>query len=105
MAIGYAMLGTIGAVAMLLVASTFASFGNAVLRPALSSLVTQAAGRGEQGVVIGLTQSLMSVAQIVAPLLAGVLIGRGYLGAWAFVAAAAAGTGVVLSRWGRASSA
>ena len=102
MTIGYVALGAIGAVALLLVASTFASFGNAVLRPTLSSLVTQAAGRGEQGVVIGLTQSLMSVAQMVAPLLAGVLIGRGLLGTWAFVAGAAAGTGVVLSRWGSA---
>jgi MFS family permease len=102
MTIGYVTLGAIGAVALLLVASTFASFGNAVLRPTLSSLVTQAAGRGEQGVVIGLTQSLMSVAQMVAPVLAGVLIGRGFLGAWAFVAGAAAGTGVVLSRWGSA---
>jgi MFS family permease len=103
MTIGYATLGVVGAVAMLLVASTFASFGNAVLRPTLSSLVTQAAGRGEQGVVIGLTQSLMSVAQMIAPLLAGVLIGRGLLGAWALVAAAAAGTGVVLTRWGSGS--
>ena len=102
MTIGYVTLGAIGAVALLLVASTFASFGNAVLRPTLSSLVTQAAGRGEQGVVIGLTQSLMSVAQMVAPVLAGVLIGRGFLGAWAVVAGAAAGTGVVLSRWGSA---
>ena len=103
MTIGYATLGVVGAVAMLLVASTFASFGNAVLRPTLSSLVTQAAGRGEQGVVIGLTQSLMSVAQMIAPLLAGVLLGRGLLGAWALVAAAAAGTGVVLTRWGSGS--
>jgi MFS family permease len=46
------------------------------LRPALTSLITQSADRREQGVIIGLTQSLMSVAQITAPLIAGVLIGR-----------------------------
>jgi MFS family permease len=46
------------------------------LRPALTSLITQNAGRREQGVIIGLTQSLMSIAQITAPLIAGALIGR-----------------------------
>jgi MFS family permease len=102
MAIGYAMLGGTGTVTLLLVASTFASFGSAVLRPALSSLVTQAAGRGEQGVVIGLTQSLMSVAQITAPPLGGVLIGRGLLTSWPLVAAAAAASGVVAGKWGSA---
>jgi DHA1 family tetracycline resistance protein-like MFS transporter len=100
MTIGYVTLGWSGALALLVVASTFASFGTAVLRPTLSSLVTQTAGRGEQGVVIGLTQSLMSVAQIAAPPLAGALIGGRRLGAWAFVAAAAAGMGTIVGKWG-----
>jgi multidrug resistance protein len=46
------------------------------LRPALTSLITQNADKREQGVIIGLTQSLMSIAQITAPLIAGALIGR-----------------------------
>jgi MFS family permease len=46
------------------------------LRPALTSLITQNAGKREQGVIIGLTQSLMSIAQITAPLIGGALIGR-----------------------------
>lgn len=100
MAIGYAMLGVTGSLVLLVIASTFASLGNAVLRPALSSLVTQAAGRGEQGVVIGLTQSLMSLAQISAPLLAGLFLGRGLLGAWALVAATAATIGIAVGLWG-----
>ena len=44
-------------------------------------------GRGvfaEQGVVLGLNQSLMSVAQIVGPAIAGALIDRGWLSTWAF---------------------
>jgi MFS transporter, DHA1 family, tetracycline resistance protein len=102
MTLGYATLGAAAAIALLLVAATFASLGSAVLRPSLSSLVTQAAGRGEQGVVIGLTQSLMSVAQIIAPVLGGLLIGQGRLGTWALVAAAAAGTGAILGKWGSA---
>ncbi len=100
MALGYATLGAVSSVPALILATTFASFGNAVLRPSLSSLVTQAAGRGEQGIVIGLTQSLMSVAQITAPLLGGLLIGRGLLGAWAVVAAVAAAAGAIVGKWG-----
>ena len=44
------------------------------LRPALTSMITQSAGRREQGVIIGLTQSLTSIAQIIAPVVGGVLI-------------------------------
>jgi len=38
-------------------------------------------------VVLGLTQSLASVAQITAPLIAGALIERGQLAAWGLTAA------------------
>jgi MFS family permease len=100
MVIGYAVLSVAGAVGWLLVAATFGAFGNGITRPVLTSLITQAAGRHEQGVVIGLNQSLMSIAQICAPALAGTLIGRGDLGLWAMVAAVAAALGVVMSRWG-----
>ncbi len=67
---------------------TFGSFGNGVLRPALTALITQKSGRREQGVVLGLTQSLTSVSQIAAPVLAGFLIEKGYLTAWALGCAA-----------------
>jgi predicted MFS family arabinose efflux permease len=73
-----------------------------VLRPALTSLITQNADRSEQGVVLGLNQSLMSIAQVVAPPLGGLLIGLGLLPEWAFVAALAAGLGMVATRWGSA---
>jgi MFS family permease len=102
MAGGYFSLGLISALPLLVAVSTFTGLGNAVLRPNLSSLITQAAGRQEQGVVIGLSQSLGSVAQIVAPALGGFLIGRGLLVAWATVAATAAAGGLFLARWGSA---
>jgi len=51
-------------------------------------------------VVLGLTQSLVSIAQIAAPPLGGLLIGGGALGAWAFVAALASAAGLVAARWG-----
>jgi MFS family permease len=61
------------------------------VRPALTSLITQRAGRSEQGVVLGLTQSLNSVAAIVAPAVGGLLIDHSMLAAWALLAAAISG--------------
>ena len=95
---GYALLGASSSIALLLVVATITAFGNGVLRPALTSLITQQAGRHEQGVVSGLTQSMMSMASIVAPMVAGLFIQHHLLSLWAWVAAALAGVGVVLSR-------
>lgn len=66
----------------LLVAAAAISFGTGVLRPVLTSLITQRTGKAEQGTVLGLTQSLASVSQIVAPAVGGLLIGQGQLVAW-----------------------
>jgi DHA1 family tetracycline resistance protein-like MFS transporter len=81
-----------------MVASTIASFGTGILRPALTSLITQRAGRDEQGVVLGLTQSLMSVAQIIGPVIAGFLIDREWLTTWALAGAAASALGIIIGR-------
>jgi MFS family permease len=81
----------------LLAVFTATAFGTGVLRPALTSLITRAVGRKEQGVVLGLTQSLNSTSSIVAPLIAGFLIGHGDLMAWALVAAAVSALGFVLT--------
>jgi DHA1 family tetracycline resistance protein-like MFS transporter len=87
-AIGYALLGASYTVATLALAATIASFGTGVLRPVLTSLISQRVERHEQGVVLGLNQSLQSVSQIVGPVVAGALIDRGLLTTWALVAAA-----------------
>jgi MFS transporter, DHA1 family, tetracycline resistance protein len=102
MGLGYLFLGMIHDIGPLLVVTTLAAFGQGVLRPTLTSLITQNAGRHEQGVVLGLSTSLMSVAQILAPPLGGWLIGGGHLGPWAFVAATAAAFGLVAAPWGSA---
>ena len=97
--IGYFGLGLVGSIVGVADRrATIASFGNGVLRPALTSLITQHAGRHEQGVVLGLTQSLTSMASIVAPIVAGLLIEHQHLTAWAWLAAALAAVGAVLSR-------
>jgi len=46
-------------------------------------LITTRAARHRQGMVIGLMQSLMSIAQIIAPVIAGILIQKQYLSIWA----------------------
>ena len=98
LAVGYTMLGVVYTVAALLLTSVIAGFGNGVLRPAVTSLITQKAGRHEQGVVLGLTQALTSIASIVAPFAAGVLIQYRLLTQWAWLAGGMAAVGLVLSR-------
>ena len=95
--IGYFTLGVVNSIALLLVGSAIGGFGNGVLRPALTSLITQHAGRHEQGVVLGITQSMMSMASIVAPVVAGLLISHQRLTTWAWLAGALAAVGAVLS--------
>ena len=90
--IGYAAIGFTQTVGQLLWAMAFSSICGAGLRPALTSMVTQKAGRREQGVILGLTQSLTSVAQIAAPILAGYLIDRRLLTVWAIWSGILAGT-------------
>jgi DHA1 family multidrug resistance protein-like MFS transporter len=96
-AVGYAFLGVSFAVLPLLLSATFASFGTGVLRPALTSLITQQASRSEQGVVLGLNQSLLSIAQIAGPAIAGLLIEHGFLTLWALWAALILGVGLLLN--------
>ena len=98
--VAYFLYGIIHTIPLLVVAVTISAFGSGLLRPTLTSLVTQAAARHEQGLVLGLTQSLMSVASIIAPLLGGFLIEHHHLTAWAWTAALASLFGLVGVRWG-----
>lgn len=82
-AIGYAAMGFTYRLGGLLGVMAFSSLGGSGLRPALTSIITQQADRREQGVVIGLTQSLTSIAQITAPLIAGEMITLHWLTLWA----------------------
>jgi len=98
--LAYLLLGLIHQVGPLVAVATLAAFGQGVLRPALTSLVSRCAEDHEQGVVLGLSQSLTSLAQVAAPAVGGWLIECGLLGPWAFAAAAAAALGLVVGPWG-----
>jgi MFS family permease len=95
--IGYAGVGFTYDWKVLAVVSVFSSYGSGVLRPAITSLVTQAGGRQEQGTLLGLTQSITSVCQIVAPMVAGILITHNWLTAWAMVIATTTAVGIASS--------
>lgn len=90
-AISYAAIGYTQTVEQLIWVLAFSSIGAAGLRPALTSMVTQHADRREQGVILGLTQSITSVCQIIAPIIAGLLIDYRFLAAWAVWGGAIAG--------------
>jgi MFS family permease len=85
--VGFAVLAFCYNVPMLLLSTAISSLGSFV-RPALTSLITNAAPREEQGVVLGLTQSLQSVAMIAAPPLGGLMIDHGWLTLWGLAASA-----------------
>jgi MFS family permease len=97
LSLSYAWLAMVRSVPQVLISSTLSAFGQGSLRPTLTAQITHNSSRDEQGVVLGITQSLMSVAQITAPTLTGFLIGHGLLASWGMTAAAAAAVGLLLN--------
>lgn len=93
---GYLILAFCTSIAELGLATAIMSMGSLV-RPALTSLITQATPREEQGVVLGLTQSLTSVALIIGPLVSGYLIEHELLTTWGLTAAVISVLGLILA--------
>ena len=86
MAAGYGLLAFTFGVPMLLASIFLGSIGGAVVRRSVTTLITKSVGRGEQGAVLGVSQSITSSSQIVGPLIAGWLIQHGELSAFALTA-------------------
>jgi DHA1 family tetracycline resistance protein-like MFS transporter len=97
-AVGLTILGFTHELPGLLIAAAISAFAMGSVRPVLTSLITQHARRDEQGVVLGLTQSLQSIAQIVAPVIAGFLIQHRFLTTWALFGAAIDASALLLMR-------
>ena len=95
--VGYVMLGWVTSTVLLVVTALLAGFGNGVLRPALTSLITHQAERHEQGTVLGISQALTSMAAIVAPVVAGLLIQHGWLSEWAWMCGLMSAVGWLLA--------
>jgi multidrug resistance protein len=62
-----------GLLMLLVVGATFAT-GNALATPSLTGLASKSVGQGEQGGVLGVTQSVASLARTVGPLIASAVI-------------------------------
>ncbi|HTG93053.1 MAG TPA: MFS transporter [Pyrinomonadaceae bacterium] len=63
-----------GGLAGLLIGGGVFALGNSLATPALTSLASKSVGESEQGTVLGVTQSVASLARAVGPSLAAVLI-------------------------------
>lgn len=97
MAIGYGGVSLIHqAIPYLLVIMVFSSFGTGLLRPVLTSLISQKASKNDQGLILGFNQTLMSIAQIMSPLLSGFLLDSNYLSVWALIAGSMGIIGVLI---------
>ena len=91
----YILLGSAQTITILIIAATISSFGNGVIRPALTSLITQAVGRHEQGVAIGISGSLSSLAMTMAPPTGGLMLNAGSTLGWALVPATVMSLGLI----------
>jgi DHA1 family tetracycline resistance protein-like MFS transporter len=72
-------------------------FGNGVVRPVVTSLITKSVGRHEQGIALGISGSLGSLAMALAPPTGGALLDEGWTTAWALVPATVALVGFALA--------
>ncbi|MBC7540498.1 MAG: MFS transporter [Bacteriovorax sp.] len=81
-ALALLIMGFAPLLSIFLVGITINSFGNAILRPAISGMLSQNANPAQQGLVFGLNQTLMSIAQIVCPLISGFLIEKEWTLFW-----------------------
>jgi DHA1 family tetracycline resistance protein-like MFS transporter len=97
MVAAYPLLGVATTVPQLIGLICVGSFGVAVVRPCITTLLTKSVGRHEQGAALGTSQSLASISQMVGQPLAGILIEHRMLHAYGFAAGAFALAGVVLS--------
>ena len=91
---GFFILGFVKTLPFLLFALTLVFAGSGLLRPCITSLITQEVPKGQQGFALGLTQSLMSISQIIAPVIGGILIQKHFLNFWAWIPAATSATGL-----------
>ena len=92
-ALGLLLLPVAGTLPPLIVAVTALSIGMGAMQPSLNSLISRRAGAEEQGEVMGVAQSVGSLARVLGPIIAGTLFeafGRNSPFLWGAVLVAAA---------------
>lgn len=81
-AIALIVMGSSSILPIFLFGITINSFGNAIIRPSITGMLSQNASPSQQGLVFGLNQTLMAISQILCPLLSGFLIGKNWNFLW-----------------------
>jgi MFS family permease len=89
---GLAIVSKIGLLAFFL---TLIILGTTFTRTTLTAELSRSVPLNRQGMIMGLNQSLMSSANIVAPLLSGALIDHGLYATWAFAMATIVACGAI----------
>ncbi len=97
MAIGFSGLAFAARISLLVLFLTLVIVGMMFARSTLTAELSRSTAISRQGMIMGLNQSLMSGANISAPLLSGTLIGHGLFASWTLVMAAVAVIGVILA--------
>ena len=104
MGAGFSGLAIVGRIDLLAVLLTLIIFGTMFIRTTLTAELSRSVPLNRQGIIMGFNQSLMSGANIVAPLLSGALIDRRLYATWAFSMAAIATFGAITATGLQASS-
>ncbi len=81
---------------LITMATVMFSFGASLLRPSLTSHISRQASAEKQGEIMGITNSLGSIAQIIGPLAGGFLIQNFFPGSLGLTAAATMTIGLIL---------
>ena len=97
MAVGCCGLAVAESVGLLAVFLTAIIAGFMFTRATLTFELSRSAATNRQGMIMGLNQSLMSVANIAAPLISGALIGHRLYVGWALSMAGISGSGALLA--------
>jgi len=97
--VGYGALASVSGLPMLAVAVLLASLGTSLLRPTLMTALSGTVATSRQGQLMGVNQSLMALANVMGPPVAGLLIGQGVYGVWALLLSGLMFSGGVSAWW------
>jgi MFS family permease len=97
MGLGFAGLAAGNTISLLAVNLTLIIVGTMFARSTLTAELSRSTAINRQGMIMGLNQSLMSGANISAPLISGALIGHRLFATWALAMAAIAVIGAALA--------
>jgi DHA1 family tetracycline resistance protein-like MFS transporter len=100
-ALGFAVFGSTPTLWIFLIGYTFIQTGASFARPMLHGLISKSAPGNAQGFIFGVTQTLMALSQIIAPLMSGALIQANHESTWAWLSGGIALLGLALINFAR----